>query len=152
MSRKIINIIISQGLAERGSRLKLWWKSKEWSKAEFARRMKIWPQNVNKYFSGELDPTNLIEQLMKEECDVVWIIDGKTTGPIDKEKRGMVAETSAVYGQKKDIVFQGMSKQTKGRVKKLIKLLESEPEKTHEEMLDLLIKTMEERQKKKERS
>lgn len=150
MSRKIINNIISEGLTERGSRLKLWWKSKEWSKAEFARRMKIWPQNVNKYFSGELDPTNLIEKLMKEECDVVWIVDGKTKEYI--EKRGMVAETSAVYGQKKDILSQGMSKQTKGRVKKLVKLLESEPEKTHEEMLDLLIKTMEERQNKKERS
>jgi transcriptional regulator with XRE-family HTH domain len=150
MSRKIINNIISEGLAERGSRLKLWWKSKEWSKAEFARRMKIWPQNVNKYFSGELDPTNLIEQLMKEECDVVWIIDGKTTERIEKGR--MVAETSAVYDQKKNVISQGMSKQTKGRVKKLIKLLESEPEKTHEEMLDLLIKTMEERQKEKERS
>ncbi len=152
MSRKIINNITHDALAERGSRLKLWWKSKGWSKAEFARRMKIWPQNVNKYFSGELDPTNLIEQLMKEECDVVWIIDGKTTEHLEEEKREIVAETSAVYGQKKNTLSQGMSKQTKGRVKKLIKLLESEPEKTHEEMLDLLIKTMEERQKKKERS
>jgi len=133
-----------KGLAERGARLKLWWKSKGWSKAEFAKRMNIWPQNVNKYFSGALDPTNLIEQLMKEDCNVVWIIAGQA-----EEKRGMVAETPAVYGQKKNTIPEGMSTQTKARVKKLIKLLESEPEKTDEEMLDLLIKTMEERQKKK---
>jgi hypothetical protein len=42
-----------------------------------------------------------------------------------------------------------MSDQTRGRVKKLIKLLESGPEKTDEEMLDLLIKTMEVRRQKK---
>ncbi len=150
MSRKIINNIRPAGTAEQGVRLKLWWKSKGWSKAEFARRMKIWPQNVNKYFTGELDPTNLLEPLMKEECDVVWIISGETTA--QAEKRGMVAETSSAYGQKKDFISQGMSKQTKGRMNKLIQLLESEPEKTHEEMLDLLIKTMEERQKNKEKS
>ena len=136
-------------MAERGSRLKLWWKSKGWSKVEFANRMKIWPQNVNKYFSGELDPTNLIAQLMKEECDVVWIIDGKTTENIGK--KGIVSETSAAYDHTKDVISQRMSKQTKERVKKIIKLLESEPEKTHEDMLDLLIKTMEERQKNKEK-
>jgi transcriptional regulator with XRE-family HTH domain len=149
MSRKIINNITSDALAQRGSRLNLWWKLKGWSKAEFANRMKIWPQNVNKYFSGELDPINLIEQLIKEKCDIVWIIDGNTTGQINK---GIVAETSAEYSQKKDIIFQGMSNQTKGRIKKLIRLLELEPEKTHKEMLDLLIKTMEKRQREKKRT
>ncbi|MGA3285814.1 MAG: helix-turn-helix transcriptional regulator [Bacteroidota bacterium] len=146
MSRKkVIKNIAATGLAERGNRLESWWKSKGWSKAEFAQRMSIWPQNVNKYFSGELDPTNLIEQLMKEDCDVVWIIDGKS----EKEPRGMVSEPSAEYGKKRDRIPSGMSDQTRGRVKKLIKLLESGPEKTDEEMLDLLIKTMEVRQKKK---
>jgi transcriptional regulator with XRE-family HTH domain len=149
MSRKIINNITTDALAQRGSRLELWWKLKGWSKTEFAQRMKIWPQNVNKYFSGELDPINLIEQLIKEECDIVWIIDGNTTGQINK---GIVAETSTKYGQEKDFYFKGMSEQTKGRIKKLIRLLESEPEKTHKEMLDLLIKTMEKRQKEKKKS
>ena len=146
MSRKnVIKNIAATGFAERGNRLESWWKSKGWSKAEFAQRMNIWPQNVNKYFSGELDPTNLIEQLMKEDCDVVWIIDGKA----EKEQRGMVAEAVAEYGKKSDRIPEGMSDQTKRRVKKLIKLLESGPEKTDEEMLDLLIKTMEVRQQKK---
>jgi hypothetical protein len=83
--------------------------------------------------------------LMKEDCDVVWIIDGKA----EKEQRGMVAEASAEYGKKRDRIPEEMSDQTRGRVKKLIKLLESGPEKTDEEMLDLLIKTMEVRQQKK---
>jgi hypothetical protein len=145
MSRKkVIKNIVAMGLAERGNRLESWWKSKGWSKAEFAQRMSIWPQNVNKYFSGELDPTNLIEQLMKEDCDVVWII-----GKAEKEQRGMVAEAFAEYGKKSDRIPEEMSDQTRRRVKKLIKLLESGPEKTDEEMLDLLIKTMEGRQKKK---
>ncbi len=146
MSRKIIKNITTKGFTERGERLEQWWNLKGWSKAEFARRMKIWPQNVNKYFSGELDPTNLFEQLMKEECDVVWIIDGKT---LEKERRGMVAEAPALYSPKKNIVPERIRKQTKERLRKLMKLLEAGPEKTDEEMLDLLIKTMEERQKKK---
>jgi transcriptional regulator with XRE-family HTH domain len=149
MSRNIINNITRDTLAQRGSRLKIWWKLKGWSKAEFAERMKIWPQNVNKYFTGELDPINLIEQLIKEECDIVWIIDGKTTGQTNK---GIVAETPAEYSRKKDTYFQEMSKQTKGRVQRLVKLLESEPDRTHKEMLDLLIKTMEKRQRQKKKS
>jgi hypothetical protein len=145
MSRKkVIKNIAAAGLAERGNRLESWWKLKGWSKAEFAQRMSIWP-HVNKYFSGDLDPTNLIAQLIKEDCDVVWIIDGKA----EKEQGGMVAEPSAEYGKKRDRIPEGMSEQTRGRVKKIIKLLESGPEKTDEEMLDLLIKTMEVRQQKK---
>ncbi len=146
MSRNIINNITGDILVQRGSRLKIWWEQKGWSKTEFAQRMKIWPQNVNKYFSGELDPINLIEQLIKEGCDIVWIIDGKTTGQTNK---GVVAEAISDYGKKKDFYFKGMSRQTKERIEKLIRLLESEPEKTHKEMLDLLIKTMEKSQKEK---
>jgi len=146
MSSNIIKNITSATLTQRGSRLELWWKSKGWSKAEFAKRMKIWPQNVNKYFSGILDPLNLIEQLIKEECDIAWIIDGKTAGQTNK---GTVAETSADYGKKEDFCYHGISKQTKERIEKLIKLLESKPEKTHKDMLDLLIKTMEKRRRRK---
>jgi transcriptional regulator with XRE-family HTH domain len=149
MSRKIIKNIMTKGFAEKGARLELWWKSKGWSKAEFAKRMRIWPQNVNKYFSGDLDPTNLVEQLMKENCDVVWIIDGKAEKLPTKERPAMVAEAPVNYGQKKNIMPKELSKQTTERIKKLIKLLESGPEKTDEEMLDLLIKTMERRQKKR---
>jgi transcriptional regulator with XRE-family HTH domain len=132
-------------MADRGARLEQWWRSKGWRKSEFAERMKIWPQNVNKYFSGELDPTNLAEQLVKEDCDVVWIIDGKTGG--QSAGQGIVAETPAVYSQNN--VSKKVSKLTRERIRKLARLLESGSEKTDEEMLDILIKTMEEKQKKK---
>jgi transcriptional regulator with XRE-family HTH domain len=146
-SKKAINIIIHKKYTERGARLKTWWKSRGWSKAEFARRMEIWPQNVNKYFLGELDPMSLASKLIQESCDLTWIIEGKTG--IQPAARGMVAETSAVYGKKKNDVQEGLSGQTRDRVKKLITLLESGADKMDKEMLDLLIRTMEEKQKKK---
>jgi hypothetical protein len=109
--------------------------------------MDIWPQNVNKYFYGELDPINLAAKLMQESCDLAWIIEGKTGG--QPFARGMVAETPAVYGKKKNDVLEGLSEQTRIRMKKLIRLLEKGTDKTDREMLDLIIKTMEEKQKKK---
>jgi hypothetical protein len=149
MSRKLINNITKDTLVQRGNRLKLWWESKGWSKVEFAGRMKIWPQNVSKYFAGKLDPISLIEQLIKEGCDIGWIVNGESTGQINK---GIVAETSANSYNKRDVDFHGMSDQTKRRIDKLIKLLESGPDKTDKEMLDILIKTMEKRQKGKKKS
>ena len=147
MSRKkTIKYIITSGCSEKGKRLESWWKSKGWSKAEFARRMRIWPQNVNKYFSGELDPTNLVEPLMKEGCDVVWIIDGKSS---ETGKHGIVAESTAAYGATTVIPSDRASVKTKDRLQKLKILLESDPERSDEEMLDLLIKNMEDKQKKK---
>jgi hypothetical protein len=109
--------------------------------------MEIWPQNVNKYFLGELDPMSLASKLVQESCDLTWIIEGRTgTQPV---ARGMVAEPVTVYGKKKNDSSESLSGQTRERIKKLIKLLESGADKTDKEMLDLLIKTMEEKQKKK---
>jgi transcriptional regulator with XRE-family HTH domain len=145
-SKKAINIIIHKNYADRGARLKTWWKSKGWSKAVFARRMEIWPQNVNKYFLGELDPMSLASKLIQEGCDLAWIIEGKTGNQL---ARGMVSEPPAVYGKKRNEISEEISGQTRERVKKLITLLESGADKMDKEMLDLLIKTMEEKQKKK---
>lgn len=86
MSRsKIIKNIVSKELVSRGARLELWWKSTGWSKVEFAQRMEIKPQNVNGYFSGKIDPTNLVENLMRNGVDIVWLIDGKTSKQIADE-------------------------------------------------------------------
>jgi transcriptional regulator with XRE-family HTH domain len=147
MSRKKeINNIIPVKLAERGERLKKWWKTKGWSKVEFASKMGIWPQNVNHYFSGRLDPLNLAEQLMKEDCDVAWIIEGKAGGR--QIRYGTVAETPAPYGKKISPTVE-LSKATRLRLDKLARLLESGPEKGDLEMLDLIIRTMEEKKRKK---
>jgi transcriptional regulator with XRE-family HTH domain len=145
VKEKEIGIIMQRNYIDRGNRLKQWWKSTGWQKAEFARKMEIWPQNVNKYFRGELDPTSLAEQLIREECDLGWIVTGKTTSQL--ARRGMVAEPPVVYGGKNELP-KGIGKQTKARIIKLTKLLESGLEKADLEMLDLFIKTMEEKQKK----
>jgi len=52
-------------------------QQKGWSKAEFARRMGIFPQHVNKYLTGEFDFFNLIEKLEIEGCDIDWLMTGK---------------------------------------------------------------------------
>jgi hypothetical protein len=147
MSRiKTIKYIIPDKLAERGARLEQWYKSKGWLKTEFAGKMHIWPQNVNKYFTGELDPTNLAEQLMKEGCDVNWIIDGR--GEDLKIRSGIVAEQIAGYGKKSD-TSPRLSKETRDRIDKLSKLLQSDPDRSDVEMLDLLIKTMDAKKRKR---
>lgn len=57
-------------------RLKELMKQKNWSKAEFARKMGIKAQNVNKYLNGELDISGLFLQLHLEGCDINWLISG----------------------------------------------------------------------------
>jgi hypothetical protein len=148
MSRKkTINNIIPRNVAERAARLKSWWKSKGWNKVEFAHRMKIWPQNVNKYFTGVLDPTNLVDQLMKENCDVMWIIEGKT-GKLPLS-HGIIAEPTVIYGKKKSDHSDKKNRQNRERLNRLAELLESGADRTDREMLDMLIKRMEEKQRKK---
>ena len=145
MSRKKSTKAARRNFIDRGNRLVLWWKSKGWSKNEFARKMGIWPQNVNKYFVGQLDPMNLVDPLRKEDCDILWILDGRK---LEREPRGMVAELPVEYGVKKLSFPDSVSRQNVARVKKLAKLLEGEPEKADEEMLDLLIRSIEEKKKK----
>lgn len=64
---------------EIGKRIQIFVKEKGWKKVEFAEKMGIYPQNVNKYFSGEFDFTNIIDDLMKEGCDLTWLLTGKET-------------------------------------------------------------------------
>lgn len=147
MSRKkTINPIVYRNYMERGARLELWWKSKGWTKLEFAHRMKIWPQNVNKYFSGQLDPMSLAEELFNEECDIIWILTGKSSK--QPAEQTLVAENTPDYKKKKDML-EDLNKQTRERVERLIKLLEAEPSKADLDMLNLLIRTIEEKQKRK---
>ena len=63
--------------AEKAKRLQDFIEEQKWSKAEFARRMGIPQQNVNRYLSGELDPMNLAEELFNEGCNVEWLMTGK---------------------------------------------------------------------------
>ena len=71
---------------EKGKRLREFMDSQNWSKAEFARRMGIPQQNVNRYLAGELDPMNLAEELLKENCNIEWLMTGKST------KEGTIGE------------------------------------------------------------
>lgn len=63
---------------EIGKRLKALIEEKGWSKAEFARKAGIHAQDVNKYLSGSLNPTNLFIALESEGCDIDWLMNGKT--------------------------------------------------------------------------
>jgi transcriptional regulator with XRE-family HTH domain len=87
-SKKITKIVVSQKeQIERGSRLRLWWESTGWTKSKFAEVAGIHPQHVNNYFSGKLDPINLVESLMNNNSgiDIVWLVDGKVPKQVEDE-------------------------------------------------------------------
>jgi hypothetical protein len=46
-----------------------------WTKSEFARRMNILPQNINKYLIGELDVQGIAINLLKEGCNLQWLFE-----------------------------------------------------------------------------
>lgn len=58
------------------TRLKEFIKEKGWSKAEFARRLDIFPQDVNRYLTGVNDIQKILIKLHKVGCDIIWLIDG----------------------------------------------------------------------------
>ncbi len=59
-------------------RLRYWvFEEKKWTKAEFARRMKIQAQHVNGYLEGKHDLENLYFYLQREGCDVTWLQTGE---------------------------------------------------------------------------
>ncbi len=58
------------------TRLKEFIKQKGWSKAEFARRLEIFPQDVNRYLTGVNDIQKIIIKLHKVGCNIIWLIDG----------------------------------------------------------------------------
>ncbi len=68
--------------SERGKRLYEFFCSKGYkTKKEFAEKMNIQPQWVNKYFSGEFNPVDLMIPLALEDCDIQWLITGKKQDP-----------------------------------------------------------------------
>lgn len=64
------------------ARLQHWvFEEQRWTKAEFARRTGIAPQNVNKYLSGELNIENLYMALQDAGCDIHWLKTGEHATP-----------------------------------------------------------------------
>lgn len=61
----------------RHDRLKEFIDERNWSKAEFARRAGIYPQDVNKYLSGLLNIENLYLKLQEAGCDMQWLKTGE---------------------------------------------------------------------------
>jgi transcriptional regulator with XRE-family HTH domain len=62
-----------------GRRLGEWIVSRGWSKAEFARRMEMKPQNVIRYLNGDVSIDNLAVRLMREGADINWLLTGEKT-------------------------------------------------------------------------
>ncbi|HEX2866517.1 MAG TPA: S24 family peptidase [Ignavibacteriales bacterium] len=46
-------------------------------KKELAEKLNILPQHVNKYLTGELDPLNLVDQLMLMDINIQWLLTGE---------------------------------------------------------------------------
>jgi transcriptional regulator with XRE-family HTH domain len=61
-----------------GARLREFSESMGWSKAELARRVGIFPQEVNGYIEGKYDPIRLLPSLLDDGLDPNWFISGKT--------------------------------------------------------------------------
>lgn len=59
------------------NRLQIFINHKRWNKAEFARRMGIYAQDVNRYFEGKLDIQKLIIKLHSEGCNINWLLTGE---------------------------------------------------------------------------
>lgn len=60
-----------------GSRLLKFYESLGISKAEFARRLGKYPQNLNAYFNGDADVISLADDLTNMGCDINWLLTGK---------------------------------------------------------------------------
>jgi transcriptional regulator with XRE-family HTH domain len=69
--------MVEQNDLDSARRLEEWIASKEWSKAEFARRMEILPQSVTKYLNGSVSIDNLAAKLIREGADIHWILTGE---------------------------------------------------------------------------
>jgi hypothetical protein len=58
---------------KRHERLQGFIAGRKWSKAEFARQVSIFPQDVNKYLLGHLNIENLYLKLQEIGCDIHWL-------------------------------------------------------------------------------
>lgn len=73
----------------RHHRLREFITGRSWTKAEFARRVGIYPQDVNKYLAGQLNIENLYLRLQEAGCDVQWLRTGEKRS--DSEEEAMLA-------------------------------------------------------------
>jgi transcriptional regulator with XRE-family HTH domain len=67
-----------------------------WSNAEFARRVGIYPQDVQSYLRGLFNPANLLLRLFQEGCDVIWLLTGKDHSARTREEAEVLAHLSSV--------------------------------------------------------
>lgn len=80
---------------EIGGRLRQFGLSKFNTMAEFARELKITPQQLNHYLSGRILPGNKMEQKLHEMgCDIIWLEHGATKKEMDERFSDMVSRLS----------------------------------------------------------
>ena len=63
--------------AKKTVRLNQFFKSKNWSKAEFGRAVGIPRQNVDRYLSGKSDPSKIVIKLMTHGLNLEWFETGQ---------------------------------------------------------------------------
>ena len=82
--------------AEIGHRMRLFGESKFKSTAEFARALKVSPQQLNNYLNGRSLPGNKMESRLRDlGCDVIWLQHGVTQGEIQRQFEEMVQRIGA---------------------------------------------------------
>lgn len=73
-------------------RLREFLKSKSWTKAEFSRRMHIYPQVVNRYLYGNESVRDLIPKLLEnnrrsQQEDLIRVVGEEVGSKLDKAKQ-----------------------------------------------------------------
>jgi transcriptional regulator with XRE-family HTH domain len=117
--------------AQKARRLQGFIDSQSWNKAEFARRMGIAQQSVNRYLTGELDPMNLAEELFKEGCDIEWLMTGK------ESSSSQIGVT--VISDKEGIHFsKRLPESTKKKIRDLVREVENLKDADVEKVRDLV--------------
>jgi SOS-response transcriptional repressor LexA len=95
---------------ELGERLESIIEEKGWTKKYFAELMNIQETAVNKYLSGEFDPTNFIEKLVENGVSRDWFLTGKKLNDrinIKKTNKGYFYPLLAkVYAGEPNLLFQ----------------------------------------------
>jgi transcriptional regulator with XRE-family HTH domain len=80
------SIIISPIKKEIGERLKSWGIKKYGSTKAFAEALQMSVENLSQYFIGKSLPGNKMQDRLREaECDLVWLMQGKTAEQINED-------------------------------------------------------------------
>jgi len=58
-------------------RLEQFLAQKDWSRAEFARQMDLFPQQVGRFFNGTADIQKIFLKLKQKGCDLNWLATGE---------------------------------------------------------------------------